>query len=74
MSREKSPTTENIPALDSVRPGLERDRGKQKVDLNKDMFGLHGIGSKEGDVLSVKDFVNLFKTDKVSDLIARVVV
>ena len=38
------------------------------------MYGLHGIGSKVGDVLSVKDFVNLFKTDKVSDLIAKVVV
>lgn len=39
--------------------------------MDEEIYGLKGIGSKEGDVLTAKDFLNLFKTDKVSDLISK---
>ncbi len=55
------------------KAGIGRERGRRKVASSVGLYGLKGIGSKEGDVLTVKAFVQLFKTDKVSESIARAV-
>ena len=56
-----------------VQSGVGRARGVRKVNEDEKLYGLKGLGSKEGDVLTVRAFVQLFKTDKVSETIMQVV-
>lgn len=40
-----------------VQSGVGRARGVRKVNEDEKLYGLKGLGSKEGDVLTVRAFV-----------------